>query len=198
MATPEERQELMTYKEYATWAEGERCEVLDGKIISMAPSPLPEHQAVSMQLSIEFGSYLRDKKCHVFAAPIDVYLFEDVQTSWKDEQVRNWVIPDLIIVCELSKIKKNKVIGAPDLVIEIISPATAKIDRLDKRLAYQRSGVKEYWIVDPANQSVEVYLLENGILELNNVYSREDSVLVHILKGLTIHLKNIFPDESAD
>ncbi|MDA7026445.1 Uma2 family endonuclease [Bacillus sp. CLL-7-23] len=79
--------------------------------------------------------------------------------------------------------------GAPDLVIEIISPATAKIDRLDKRLTYQRSGVKEYWIVDPANQSVEVYLLENGILELNNVYSREDSVLVHILKGLTIHLK---------
>jgi len=193
MGIPEKKQTPMTYKEYATWPEGKRCEVLDGKIISMAPSPTPEHQAVSMQLSIEFGSYLRGKDCSVLAAPIDVYLFEDYQKEWIDEKVRNWVCPDLIVVCDKNKIQKNRIVGAPDLVVEILSPATAKIDRMDKRLAYGRAGVKEYWIVDPANQLVEVYLLEEtGALELHGVYSRDDSVSVHVLKELVIDLRNIF------
>ena len=183
----------MTYKEYATWPEGKRCEVLDGKIISMAPSPTTEHQSVSIQLSIEFGSYLRGKDCSVFAAPIDVYLFEDYQKEWIDEKIRNWVCPDLVVICDKNKIQKNRIIGAPDLVVEILSPATAKIDRMDKRLAYGRAGVKEYWIVDPANQLVEVYLLEEtGTLELHGVYSRDDSVSVHVLKELVIDLRNIF------
>ncbi|GIO24482.1 Uma2 family endonuclease [Oceanobacillus sp. J11TS1] len=192
MSTPEKNQKLMTFKEYATWTEGDKCEVLNGEIISMAPSPLPEHQSVSMQLSIEFGSYLRDKECNVFAAPIDVFLFEDYQKNWIDEHVRNWVIPDLIIICDENKIKKNKIIGCPDLVVEIISPSTAKIDRMDKLLAYSRAGVKEYWIVDPSNQLVEVYLLEKGKLQLHNVYTRDDSISVHIFKELRIDLKNIF------
>lgn len=194
MEIPNEDQKV-SYKEYANWKEGEYCEVLDGKIISMAPSPLPEHQSISMQLSIEFGSYLRGKECNVFAAPIDVYLFEDYRKEWIDEHVRNWVIPDLIVICDKNKVKKSKIIGSPDMVIEIISPSTAKIDRMDKRLAYGKAGVKEYWIIDPANQLVEVYLLENGTLELKNVYSREDSIIVHVLKDLSIDLKNIFPSK---
>ncbi|OQP17006.1 Uma2 family endonuclease, partial [Geobacillus zalihae] len=76
MGSPEKEQAPMTYKEYATWPEGKRCEVLDGNIISVAPSPTPEHQSVSLQLSIEFGMHLRGKDCRVLAAPIDVYLFE--------------------------------------------------------------------------------------------------------------------------
>lgn len=186
-------QEVMTFKKYSTWDEQKRCEVLDGKIINMAPSPLPEHQEISMQLSIEIGSYLRDRNCSVFAAPIDVYLFEDSNENWIDENVRNWLIPDLIIVCDPNKIKRSKIVGAPDLVVEIISPSTAKIDRLDKRLAYQRAGVKEYWIVDPANQIIEVYLLKNHSLELHNVYSRENSITVQILENLTLDLSIIFP-----
>lgn len=163
------------------------------KIISMAPSSLPEHQDISMQLSIEIGSFLRGKACKAFAAPIDVYLFEDVNTKWVDENVRNWVIPDLIIVCDPNKIRKNKILGAPDFAIEIISPASAKIDRLDKRLAYQRAGVREYWIIDPANQIVEVYLLKKHILELHNVYNSQDVIPVHILEDFTIDLSLIFP-----
>lgn len=192
MSTPEKKPVLMTYKQYATWSEGQKCEVLDGEIISMAPSPTPEHQSISMQLSIEFGTYLRGKECRVFAASTDVYLFEDYKKEWIDEHIKNWVIPDLFVVCDHNKIQKNKIVGPPDLVIEIISPSTAKVDRMDKRLAYQRAGVKEYWIVDPANQLVEVYLLKNGTLELYNVYGREDSVKVQIFKELIIELKNIF------
>lgn len=193
MGSPEKEQAPMTYKEYATWPEGKRCEVLDGNIISMAPSPTSEHQSVSLQLSIEFGMHLRGKDCRVLAAPIDVYLFEDHRKGWMDENVRNWVCPDLVVICDKNKIQKNRIVGAPDLVVEILSPATAKIDRMDKRIAYERAGVKEYWIVDPANQVVEVYLRgKTGRLELHGVYNRDDAVLVHVLKDFVIDLRNIF------
>jgi len=183
----------ITYKEYATWAEGKKCEVLDGVIISMAPSASPKHQEISMQLSIEFGSYLRGKRCKVFAGDIDVYLFEDTK-GWHSEKVKNWVIPDMVIVCDPDKIKKHGIVGAPDFALEILSPSSAKIDRMDKRWAYSKAGVKEYWIVDPANQLVEVYLLKEGVLELENVYTKEDSVHVHVLENLYIDLANIFPE----
>ena len=185
--------EKLTYKEYATWAEGKRCEVLDGVIISMDPSVSPKHQEVSMQLSIEFGSYLRGKRCKVFAGDIDVYLFED-KKGWDSEKVKNWVIPDMVIVCDPDKIKKHGIVGAPDFALEILSPSSAKIDRMVKRWAYSKAGVKEYWIVDPANQLVEVYLLKEAVLELENVYTKEDSVHVHVLENLNIDLANIFPE----
>lgn len=193
MGIADKNPQIMTYKEYATWDEGKRCEVLNGKIISMAPSPMPDHQEISMQLSIEIGSHLRGKICRACAAPIDVYLFEDSNNKWIDENVRNWVIPDLIVVCDPNKIKRNKILGAPDLVIEIISSSSAKIDRIDKRLAYQKAGVKEYWIIDPANQIVEIYLLKNYSLELHNVYNRKDSIQVQVLENLSIDLEVIFP-----
>lgn len=185
--------EKLTYKEYATWAEGKRCEVLDGVIISMDPSVSPKHQEVSMQLSIEFGSYLRGKRCKVFTGDIDVYLFEDAK-GWNSEKVKNWVIPDMVIVCDPDKIKKHGIVGAPDFALEILSPSSAKIDHMVKRWAYSKAGVKEYWIVDPANQLVEVYLLKEGVLELENVYTKEDSVHVHVLENLYIDLANIFPE----
>ncbi|MBP3040862.1 Uma2 family endonuclease [Bacillaceae bacterium Marseille-Q3522] len=184
MSIPDRSKHEMTYKEYLTWGD-KRCEVLDGRIISMAPSPLPEHQSVSTQLSIEIGSYLRGKRCQIFSAPIDVYLFDNSK-NWVDDTVKNWVIPDIIVVCDSSKIMKNGISGAPDLVVEIISPSTAKIDRMDKRLAYQRAGVKEYWIIDPYNKTLETYLLKKKVLELTSVYNKEDTVFVHILEGLKI------------
>lgn len=198
MRMADQHQKIITYKEYASWDEDKRCEVLDGKIISMAPSPQPSHQEISMQISIEIGSYLRGKVCRAFAAPIDVFLFEDTRHKWIDENVRNWVIPDFIVVCDPDKIKRNKILGAPDLVVEIISSSSAKIDRIDKRLAYQRAGVKEYWIIDPANQLVEVYQLKNHSLELQNVYKREDTIPVHVLNSLEIDLTVIFPERESD
>ena len=198
MRMADQHQKIITYKEYASWDEDKRCEVLDGKIISMAPSPQPSHQEISMQISIEIGSYLRGKVCRAFAAPIDVFLFEDTRHKWIDENVRNWVIPDFIVVCDPDKIKRNKILGAPDLVVEIISSSSAKIDRIDKRLAYQRAGVKEYWIIDPANQLVEVYQLRDHSLELQNVYKREDTIPVHVLNSLEIDLTVIFPERESD
>ncbi|HLR41262.1 MAG TPA: Uma2 family endonuclease [Virgibacillus sp.] len=198
MEFADENQIDMTYKKYISWGNEERCEVLDGKIISMAPSPIPEHQDISMQLSIEFGTYLRGKTCKTFAAPIDVYLFHESSKKWIDDNVKNWLIPDLIVVCDPDKIKQNRILGAPDLVVEIISPSSAKIDRMDKRLAYQWSGVREYWIIDPANQIIEAYLLKGHALELDNVYNRKDFVPVHVLENLTINTALIFPERTEN
>lgn len=198
MGLTDKNQKIITYKDYALWNDGNRCEVLDGKIIGMSPPPIPEHQEISMQLSIEMGSYLRGKDCKAFAAPIDVYLFEDSQKNWIDENVKNWVIPDLIVVCDETKIKKSKILGAPDLVVEIISSSSAKIDRIDKRLAYQRAGVREYWIIDPANQLVEVYLLKNKNLELSEVYNRKSEIPVQILENLKIDLTVVFPERAEE
>src|SRR5699024_7760888 len=110
----------------------------------------------------------------------------------------NWLIPDLIVVCDPDKIKQNRILGAPDLVVEIISPSSAKIDRMDKRLAYQWSGVREYWIIDPANQIIEAYLLKGHALELDNVYNRKDFVPVHVLENLTINTALIFPERTEN
>nr|WP_233134468.1 Uma2 family endonuclease [Geobacillus sp. 46C-IIa] len=110
-----------------------------------------------------------------------------------DENVRNRVCPDLVVICDKNKIQKNRIVGAPDLVVEILSPATAKIDRMDKRIAYERAEVKEYWIVDPANQVVEVYLREKtGKFELRGVYNGDDAVSVHVWEDFFIDLRNIF------
>src|SRR5699024_1443238 len=96
------------------------------------------------------------------------------------------------------KIKQNRILGAPDLVVEIISPSSAKIDRMDKRLAYQWSGVREYWIIDPANQIIEAYLIKDHALELDNVYNRKDSVSVHVLESLTTNSALIFTERTEN
>src|SRR5699024_12272646 len=112
-----ENQICLIYNKYISCVNRDRCEVLDGKIISMYPSSIPEHQDISMQLSIEFGTYLRVKTCKTFAAPIDVYIFHESSKKWIDDNVKNWLIPDLIVVCDPDKIKQNRILGAPDLVV---------------------------------------------------------------------------------
>lgn len=182
----------MTYREYSKTKEGELYEVLDGYVLTMG-SPSRDQHHISMQLSIEFGSYLRGKKFEVFAAPTDVFLFEDIK-EWDDDKVKNWVIPDLSIVCDPDKLDKKGVVGAPNLIIEITSPSTAKVDYLQKRSSYQKAGVKEYWIIDPSYQKVDVYVLEDGVYNRSEVYFREDSIKVSILDNLSIKLENIFPE----
>lgn len=188
----------MTYKEYRNTKEGELYEVLNGKVIRMVNSPSTLHRAVSGQLATEFGMYLRGKTCKVYAAPIDVYLFENSSNEWIDEKVQNWVIPDLVVVSDPNKVKNIGIIGTPELIIEIVSPLTAKLDYKTKYTAYEKAGVLEYWVVDPSNQKVDVYLLKNGVYLEAKHYFREDSIKVSILDDLTVDLTNIFPALEED
>jgi Uma2 family endonuclease len=162
----------------------------------MSPAPTTNHQHVQRELLIELGMYLRGKECSVFGAPIDVCLFAEKMTS--NDKIQDWVQPDIIVVCDRNKINLKNIVGAPDLAIEILSPSTARNDRLIKFSAYQKAGVKEYWIVDPSNEYVEVFLLQDNRFISSGLYTKEDSVKVSILEDLSISLKNIFPVDEEE
>lgn len=136
-----------------------RNEMLNGKIVAMSPRPAVNHNRVIGNIFYAFMGYLRGKTCEPFADGTDVYLTE------KDR-----VVPDVMIICKKEIIKRNGVHGAPDLVVEVLSPGTEKRDRGYKKDLYEKSGVREYWLVEPETQTVEVYLLKDKKFVLDEVY----------------------------
>ncbi|MFC0274805.1 Uma2 family endonuclease [Metabacillus herbersteinensis] len=186
-------QKKITYDEYLTWGEGIFCEALDGSIINMSPAPTPKHQAILRELLTDFSVFLRGKECNVFGSQIDVCLFSEKETTYKN--IKDWVQPDLVVVCDKRKIDEKRIIGAPDLVIEILSPSTSKNDRVLKYSKYEKAGIKEYWIVDPYNEFIEVYLLDNKVYKQKGSYFKSDLIPVSIFDKFEIDLSNIFQQE---
>lgn len=135
-------------------------ELIDGQLIAMSPRPVINHNRIAFRIAYLFEKHLEGRTCTVFSDGVDLYLTE------KDR-----FIPDMMVVCDRSKIHTDGVHGAPDLVVEVLSPSTAKRDRTYKREVYAKCGVREYWLVDPAGKSVEVYLPKGGDLALQEVYS---------------------------
>ncbi|MDL1964323.1 MAG: Uma2 family endonuclease [Deltaproteobacteria bacterium] len=181
---------IFTYKDYLTWNDNERWELIKGVAYNMAPAPSVNHQRVSMELGRQFANFLSDKPCEVFSAPLDVRLPEPNE---KDEDTENVVQPDMVVVCDSSKLDKKGCKGAPDLIIEIVSPASASIDNIKKMNLYEKNGVKEYWIVHPIYKIVTIYkIMENGLYGKPETYSEEDKIEVELLKGLTIDLGLVF------
>lgn len=156
MALPaEDRRDCFTYVDYLAWPEDERWELIDGQAWAMTPAPLMEHQAASGEMFRQIANHLAETggPCRVFAAPFDVRL---AAAGGADEMVDTVVQPDLVVICDAGKLDRRGCLGAPDWVIEILSPHTALRDLQDKRALYERAGVGEYWIVDPANGVVTV------------------------------------------
>jgi Uma2 family endonuclease len=143
------------------YKEEPRYELIDGVIVLMSPRPSLRHIQVIRSIFNIFNRYLKKgKSCEVFFEGLDVNLTKD-----------NTFIPDLIVVCNKDIIKSDGIYGAPDLVVEVLSPTTSGYDRGHKKYVYGKSGVKEYWIVDTNNYSVEVYLPQDGRLELDDIYT---------------------------
>ena len=181
---------------YQDWR---REELIDGKIVMMAPAS-PGHTYAADGILNIFRNYLKGKTCIPFGDGVLVYLTD------KDK-----FVPDVMVVCDRSKIKPDGVHGAPDLVVEVLSPSTAKNDKGYKRSVYKASGVPEYWIVDPQRKSIEVYLLQDGHYILDNIcmfypakeleemMEEEKAAVVtefkcHLYNDLTICLEDIFSD----
>lgn len=182
-----------TYADILSWEEDERAEIINGNLYMMAP-PMRIHQDVSNALETQIQDFLKDKPCKMYHAPFGVRLFE--QDGDSPEEVDTVVEPDILVVCDLSKLDKYGCKGAPDFIIEILSPSTARHDRFVKLNLYQRAKVKEYWIVDPLNNTVDVCLPdENGRLVVSAIYTRNDIAKVNILPGCTIDLSKVFPEE---
>lgn len=181
------------------YVEWRKEELIDGEIVAMAPAA-PGHTYFSDNILVIFKNYLKGKTCIPFGDNLLVHLSE-----------KNKFIPDVMVVCDRSKIKKNYVEGAPDLAVEVLSPSTMRYDRGKKKDAYEAAGVPEYWLVDWQHKSIEVYLLEDGHYRLDNVYilyppedledmeEKERAAVVtefkcHLFDDLIIRLEDIFDD----
>ena len=184
------REKHYTYEDLLGWSGPVRYELYDGQPVAMS-SPTDIHQDILGELDWQIRSYLRGKKCKVFFAPFDVRLFE--QPGDRPQDVDTVVQPDLMVVCDPDKIDRHGIHGAPDLVVEILSPATQRHDRLLKFNRYMRAGVKEYWIVDPDTRSVSVYTLEEGAYHAATVYVADSAVPVGVLEDCVVDLSTVFP-----
>ena len=179
-----------TYGDYLNWMDEERWELIAGVPYNMSPAPTRAHQEISGELFKQIANYLTGKTCKVYAAPFDVRL---PQGDEEDEKIDTVVQPDLVVVCDQQKLDESGCKGAPDWIIEILSPYTAGKDLKIKFALYERVGVKEYWLVDPANKTVQVYIRgENGRYSRPDNYMAEDRVRVEVLPDLLIDLAPVF------
>ena len=178
---------LYTYAEYLLWKFEERVELLKGKLFKMS-APSPAHQVVQSNLNIELGLYFRNQKCQIYPAPFDVRLPAKGETG---DAIHTVVQPDLCVVCDRTKIDSRGCIGAPDLVIEIISPGNSKKELKQKFKLYEEAGVREYWVIHPTEEYVIINVLENNHYKTLSPIV-DDEVHSVIFPTLKVHTKEIF------
>ena len=184
-ALPKEERRF-TYADYREWEldEGERYELIYGEAFAMS-GPNTRHQAVLRELVLLLGNYLRGKSCQVYCAPYDVRLFYE-----EDESDDTVVQPDIMVICDKTKIADEGCRGAPDLIIEILSPSNTAFEMERKRNLYRKAGVREYWVVDTRDNKVTVYSFKDG--STFTTYEAADTVPVGVLPGFSIALEQVF------
>lgn len=182
------QEEKYTYKEYLNWPEEERWELIEGTPYMQA-APSWQHQAISRELIIQFGTYLKGKECKVFSSPFDLIL----TTEEDEKESRNVFQPDLLVVCDKNKLRGTGYFGVPDLIVEIVSPSTARSDKFYKFNMYEKFGVKEYWLIEPEISLLSVFTLnEKNRYGRPEIYSELDTVKVNVLESLKIDLSQVF------
>jgi Uma2 family endonuclease len=187
----ENDKKLFSYSDYQGWDSDKRVELING-IVYELESPNRYHQDISGRLFLSFGNFFQNSPCKLYAAPFDVRL-PHKKDKTKDEEVITVVLPDLCVICDHKKLDEKGCIGAPDLVIEIISPGNSKKEMKQKFEVYQESGVKEYWMVLSCEKSVIVYTLnESGVYIGNKPYTEDDIIESIQFPGLSIDLSLVF------
>ena len=181
-----------TYADYLTWKFDEFVELIRGKLLRPMSAPTPRHQQYSVNLSTEIRLFLKGKACRVYAAPFDVRLTGSGANG--DQQIKTVVQPDICVVCDLTKIDARGCVGAPDWIIEILSPGNLAHDTHTKFDLYEENGVLEYWIVAPGLQSVTAYVLSNGKYQLRAEYAASGPMPVATLPGLAVEWADVFDD----
>ena len=177
--------EPYTYQDYQKLPEGERVEIIDGVVYDMSPSPTVKHQKIVMAFAAKVYGFFKGKECTPFVAPMDVVL-DDI----------NVVEPDVFVVCDKSKITEANIKGAPDLIIEVLSPSNSVKDRRVKKNLYQTHGVKEYLIVSPMEETVERFFLnDNGRYGESDIFSWHESFASRIFPDLIFDMRFIFDKE---
>ena len=175
------REHHYTSEDYWNLPEGHRAELIDGQLYDMAP-PSRMHQKLISQFMLVLGQYIRDHHgtCEVYPAPFAVNL---------DAEDKDWVEPDISVICDTSKLDDRGCNGAPDLVVEVVSPSSRRIDYSTKNALYSEAGVREYWIVDPEKERTTVYRYEDDAAPI--VYPFADNIPVGIFPGLAINVADL-------
>ncbi|GHV92056.1 hypothetical protein AGMMS50268_25590 [Spirochaetia bacterium] len=174
-----------TYADMLEWDEDLRAEIIDGEVYLMSP-PARFHQEINSELHGQLWAFLKGKPCKLYPVPFGVRLFPKEDLS--DDTV---VEPDIVVVCDHSKLDDRGCKGAPDLVIEILSPSNTQRDRIVKFRKYLAAGVREYWIVDPNQKTVEIHILKAGQY-VTTVYDATEEAPVSVLPGCKIKLQDVF------
>ncbi|MBF0397608.1 MAG: Uma2 family endonuclease [Desulfobacterales bacterium] len=179
-----------TYADYLTWDDNQRWEIIDGEVYDMSPAPSNKHQFIIWEISRQIGNFLFDKTCQGRTAPFDVRFPESVICN---DEIIDVVQPDIVVICDSSKLDKRGCHGAPDFIIEISSPSTAYKDYTVKLTLYELNKVKEYWIIDPINKIVTVYTLKkDGNYGKPFTCKNKKKLKVITLEGLEIDLDSVF------
>lgn len=181
-----------SYADYITWNIKERIEIIKGKIFKMSPAPSTSHQRTLLNLVLIIENAIGDKGCQLFVAPFDVRLIDPDKQSSKDEDIHTVFQPDLCVICDESKIDERGCLGAPDFIVEILSPGNSKKDINDKYRLYEENGVQEYWIVDYQHRVVHRYILRDGHYIGLRPIIEDSTVSSHIFPDLSFECKEVF------
>ena len=179
-----------SYADYLQWTFEERLELIKGKIFKMSPGPNRMHQKLSGEIFRELSIFLKGKSCEVYAAPFDVRL---PHLSRKEKEIITVVQPDLCVICDASKLDFKGCLGAPDIIIEILSPGNSKKELRNKYEVYEESGVKEYWLFVPDLPAAFQYVLNpDGRYASAQPFTNDRILTTPILPGFKLDLEEIF------
>lgn len=179
-----------TYKDYLSWQLKERVELIKGYIFRIAAAPIRDHQKISGKIFRAFSTFLDNKNCEVYYAPFDVRFYD---TEDPDKSISNVVEPDISVICDEEKLDERGCLGAPDLILEILSPSTTEKDLTYKYELYESHSVKEYWVVSPTEKTLMIYTLDqSGTYQPSRLFVRGDVVRSSVLDGFVLDLSNVF------
>lgn len=188
-------QGVYTYADYLTWQFEQTVELIKGKVLKMA-APGRRHQEISWQLSGLFYTMLKGTPCRAYAAPFDVRLLDKKKSVKVNQDVQTVVQPDLCVICDKQKLDDKGCIGAPDLIVEILSASNSKKEMRTKKELYEENEVKEYWIIDATHETLLQYVLEpGGLYAPPRIFVNDETVQSSVFSELKIDLKNIFEEE---
>ena len=186
---------VYTYADYYKWKFDERVELIKGYIFKMSPGPNRLHQEISGVISFQLQKFLERSPCKVYTAPFDVRF---PRKSKADKDIITVLQPDICVVCDRSKLDDRGCIGAPDIVVEVLSPSNNKKELKNKYEIYEEAGVKEYWIVWPYEQTMIVYTLTDGKFVSSPVISGGDILTSSVLPGFSLNISELFRDNDTE
>jgi Uma2 family endonuclease len=186
---------VYTYADYYKWKFEERVELIKGRIFKMSPAPNRMHQVVAGKIHIKIGVFLNNNPCQVYMAPFDVRL---PRKSKDDKDIITVLQPDLCVICDPSKLDSRGCVGAPDIVVEVLSPSNNKKELQNKYEVYEESGIKEYWVVMPSEKTMLVYTLTNGKYVPSRLMVSGDLITSSVLPGFSMDLTDVFSGYGED